>query len=552
MDKRLASFIAQLPHREQSMRVDPLAGTASAGGSFWKQLRSTGLVWRFTALLAAHSTETVLLLASWVALGSGALQGRIDGGWIAAWALCLVSVVVLRVATRWLEGVLSIGIGGLLKQRLLVGAMAMDADVMRRKGAGELLSQAFEAETLDEFASNGGLQMPMGAVELLLIPFAFIWGASTILEITVWLIWACFAGAMIVYNYKHRARWTKLRLGLTHRLVENMTGHRTRLAQQSPREWHLKEDGETEEYAEASRKLDKSTAIVDGFLPRGYLIIALATLLPSFFASSAAISQQAITLGAILFAYMSFQKLAFGVTGGTSAYIAWQNAKPIFESAEKIQTQDRADIPAFRSENVLQLQNVSLMHQGRPAPVLKECTLTIRRGDRLLLEGDSGSGKSTLALLMGAMRKASAGFVLAGGMDLHTLGENVWRKRVAVAPQYHDNYVLSAPLLFNMLVSRAYPHSAKDLQEARELCDELGLTPLLERMPSGLEQMVGETGWQLSQGERSRLFLARALLQNADLVVLDESLAALDPENLQKCLDCVLRRSETVMVIAHP
>src|SRR5580698_6115919 len=117
MDKRLASFIAQLPHREQSMRVDPLAGTASAGGSFWKQLRSTGLVWRFTALRAAHSTETVLLLASWAALGSGALQGRIDGGWIAAWALCLVCVVVLRVATRWLEGVLSIGIGRLLKQR---------------------------------------------------------------------------------------------------------------------------------------------------------------------------------------------------------------------------------------------------------------------------------------------------------------------------------------------------------------------------------------------------------------------------------------------------
>jgi len=54
-----------------------------------------------------------------------------------------------------------------------------------------------------------------------------------------------------------------------------------------------------------------------------------------------------------------------------------------------------------------------------------------------------------------------------------------------------------------------------------------------------MEQVVGETGWQLSQGERSRVFLARALLQGGDLITLDESFAALDPENLRQCLECV-------------
>ena len=75
---------------------------------------------------------------------------------------------------------------------------------------------------------------------------------------------------------------------------------------------------------------------------------------------------------------------------------------------------------------------------------------------------------------------------------------------------------------------------------------------LLEQMPSGMDQVVGETGWQLSQGECSRIFVARALLQNADFVVLDESFATLDPENLQQCLDCVRKRAKTLMVIAHP
>jgi ATP-binding cassette subfamily B protein len=80
----------------------------------------------------------------------------------------------------------------------------------------------------------------------------------------------------------------------------------------------------------------------------------------------------------------------------------------------------------------------------------------------------------------------------------------------------------------------------------------MGLGPLIDRMPGGLMQMVGETGWQLSQGERSRLFMARALLQGGDLVVLDESFAALDPQNLRQALECVVRRAETLLVVAHP
>jgi ATP-binding cassette subfamily B protein len=90
------------------------------------------------------------------------------------------------------------------------------------------------------------------------------------------------------------------------------------------------------------------------------------------------------------------------------------------------------------------------------------------------------------------------------------------------------------------------------LQEAEAVCRELGLGNLLDRMPAGLLQMVGETGWQLSHGERSRLYIARALLQGADLVILDESMAALDPETLRQSLRCVLDRAPTLLVIAHP
>ena len=105
---------------------------------------------------------------------------------------------------------------------------------------------------------------------------------------------------------------------------------------------------------------------------------------------------------------------------------------------------------------------------------------------------------------------------------------------------------------FNLLMGRRWPAWPADLEECETVCRELGLGDLIDRMPAGLQQMVGETGWQLSHGERSRLFIARAILQHADLVLLDESFAALDPENLRRALNSVLKRTPTLMVIAHP
>ena len=121
-----------------------------------------------------------------------------------------------------------------------------------------------------------------------------------------------------------------------------------------------------------------------------------------------------------------------------------------------------------------------------------------------------------------------------------------------MAPQYHENHIFTDSLAFNLLLGRQWPPSEKDWADAETVCRELGLGELLERMPGGLQQLVGETGWQLSQGERSRIFMGRALLQGARLVILDESFAALDPENLRQCLECALKRTETLMVLAHP
>jgi ATP-binding cassette subfamily B protein len=123
---------------------------------------------------------------------------------------------------------------------------------------------------------------------------------------------------------------------------------------------------------------------------------------------------------------------------------------------------------------------------------------------------------------------------------------------LAASPQFHENHVLDGTMAFNLLLGRRWPPSREDIEEAWAVCRDLGLGELLERMPGGIHQMVGETGWQLSHGERSRLFLARALLQGAQVVVLDESFGALDPESLGRALAATLARSPTLIAVAHP
>jgi ABC-type transport system involved in cytochrome bd biosynthesis fused ATPase/permease subunit len=121
---------------------------------------------------------------------------------------------------------------------------------------------------------------------------------------------------------------------------------------------------------------------------------------------------------------------------------------------------------------------------------------------------------------------------------------------VVAAPQFHENHVLTETFAFNLLMGRRWPPQPADIAAAQGICRELGLDDLLSRMPARLLQLVGETGWQLSHGERSRLYMARALRQGANL--LNESFAALDPETLHRCLRCVLKRAATVLVIDHP
>jgi ATP-binding cassette subfamily B protein len=547
----LAPYLERLEPHAPERSDTAVPGETNDG--FFAELRAAGLPGRASVLLAVHLLETLLLLGSWACVGLGALTGRLDAGWLAAWALALGSTVPLHAASTWLQGSVALAFGGLLKQRLLVGAMALDPDLIRVKGPGEILSEVLETETIGDLGASGGIATVLALLELLIAPTLFQWGAAFLAEAAILIVWLALSLGLMAHNARLRADWTLQRLKLTNQLVENMTAHRTRVAQEAPAFWHDGEDCDLNRYLQASRRLDGGAARIAAGLPRAYVIVAILGLAPEFLNGTSSLTQLAVTFGTILFAAAALERLSFGFSDVAASWIAWRIATPLLAAAREVRRNFAAvdTEPTPAGIPVLHAQSLGFAHPRRLEPVLAGCTLSVHRGDQLLLQGNSGSGKSTLAAIIAGLRVATSGFVLAGGLDRATLGDDAWRRRIALAPQYHENHIIAAPLIFNLLLARPYPYTVQDVDEAAAICRELGLTNLIDRMPAGLNQFVGDTGWRLSQGERSRIFLARALLQRAELVVLDESLAALDPENFRQCLECVMRRAPTLILIAH-
>ena len=531
-----------------------------AGAAVWEQVRAAELPKYVVGFCGTHTLANLLGLASWFVLGKAALEGRLDRGWLLAWVLLLFTLVPFRLFATWYQGLFSVAAGALLKKRLLEGALRLHPDETRLQGSGHHLGRVIESEAVETLALRGGFLALMSVIDLLLAGLVLSAGAGGGVLVLILLAWTGVTAYLGRRFYLQRQRWTRARLQISHELVEKMVGYRTRLAQQTPERWHHEEDQELSGYLDGSQDVDR-TAVKLALMPRAWVAVALLGLAPTFLSGEGSVARVAVSLGGIVLAYRAMERLREGFSFLADAAIAWQQVAPLFLSAER---QDAPGDPRLLALDdhassrangpgapVLEARDLVFQYASRGEPVIRRLSLQLRAGERAVMKSPSGGGKSTLVSLLSGLRTPQSGSLLLGSLDRSSIGGEGWTRRVAAAPQFNENHVFTETFAFNLLMGRGWPARAADLDDAEEICRELGLGELLERMPGGLLQMVGETGWQLSHGERSRLFIARALLQGADLVILDESFAALDPDNLRLALDCALRRAPSLLVISH-
>ncbi|WP_433935873.1 ATP-binding cassette domain-containing protein [Sorangium cellulosum] len=545
----LAQLVADRPISGMwLLRPDP-------GSSFRRLLALRGVLRRGAVFLAAATAQIALGVLAWWLIGAGALDGAVEPGWLFAWVLLSLSAIFVQLFASWAGGLLTIDVAALLKQRLLCGALRMDPAAIRTRGSGELLAMVSESEAVETAGLGGALGAVVGLVQLASAALVLSAGAGGGLHVALLVGWALAIALLARRFARQRAAWTRERFAITSGFVENVVGHRTRVAQEAPHLHHVEEDAVLERYHAASRAMDRVGDLLSSLPARGWLALGLLGLVPAVL-GGVSVGPLVVATGGILQAQAAFAALATSLGALLSAAVSWRSIARLFTAAADREPPGIPQAVLGRpatSDVILEARGVTFRYSGeRGEPVLRDCGLVLSKGDRLLLEGRSGGGKSTLAAVLSGLHAPASGLVLLRGLDRRTLGGAAWRSRVASAPQFHDNHVLSGTLAFNLLMGRAWPASPEDRREAELVCRKLGLGPLLDRMPSGLDQVVGETGWQLSHGERSRLFLARALLQRSDVVLLDESFGALDPLTARECVGAVLERAPALVVIAHP
>lgn len=524
---------------------------------FWERAQRVGVPRLLVGGFVGFALQVALFGGAWALVGEGALEGRLEPGNLMAFGLLLATMVMVRARASAALGRAVILLSGLARERLLEGILRLDAGLIRTRGVGQLLGTVLEVDSLELLARAGGPAVIWVVLDLALGATLCALGAGGALSLALLGVWMAFLLLGLRRLLKRLLVFTDTRLNVTHELVEAMVGHRTLVAQdaQARHADHLRAGLET--YQDRAARLDETTARLVSVVPRGFLVLGLVALVPAFMDRGTEAGGLALAVGGLLVVWGALRRLSETSPAVMAAYVAWRHLAFLFEAATRAQGSSADVLAAAPDEaavgrrGLLVGRDLVFRYPGRPEPVLKGCSFSVRRDERVLLEGGSGGGKSTLGSILAGLRVPDAGVLLLGGFDHHAVGPERWRQRAGGVPQFHDNHVFAGSLLFNLLMGRRWPPRREDMEAAEAVCRELGLGPLLDRMPAGLAQTVGDSGWQLSHGERSRVFVARSLLQRVDVRVFDESLAALDPETSLRVLAALIKRPEALILIAH-
>ncbi|PFA63122.1 hypothetical protein CN378_19025 [Bacillus sp. AFS015802] len=200
-----------------------------------------------------------------------------------------------------------------------------------------------------------------------------------------------------------------------------------------------------------------------------------------------------------------------------------------------------------RASGSIRLQDVAFAYPGKDENVLKGVSFTVGAGEKWALVGPSGSGKSTIVDLLFKLYDTGVGRIEVDGRDIREWDTAWLRSQMAIVTQ--DVMLRSGTLADNLRIGK---RDATDEELLKALADS-GLGELIDTLPEGLNTSVGERGSLLSGGQKQRLSLARALLKDAPILILDEASSALDPITETKINEAVLRagKNQTIIIVSH-
>ncbi len=198
-------------------------------------------------------------------------------------------------------------------------------------------------------------------------------------------------------------------------------------------------------------------------------------------------------------------------------------------------------------DSSVQLENVSYRYKDATRDAVSDVTLSIRPGEHVALVGPSGSGKTTLAELLVRFFDVSEGKILIGGVDIKNMSSSELMKQVSFV--FQDSRLIKTSILENVRMGR--PSATEE--EVLAALEKAQCMDIIDKLPNGIHTIIGEKGTYLSGGEQQRITIARAVLKDAPILILDEATAFADPDNETKVQAAFseMAKEKTVIMIAH-
>jgi ABC-type multidrug transport system fused ATPase/permease subunit len=553
------------------------SGTTGPGGMFGRSGSSTlgnamgGTpkdLWRALRFLGGHRRAVITSYAAWIVANVMDLmiplqiRWAIDSG-IGRGNTNILTQAVLTIAVLYLakSGINWIYIWGFhayeadaardLRNTVYRGLQRLSFGYLDRADTGQLISRAIsDVESVQNFMGHGstGLVTSVATyVVTLIVAFSVSWQLALLSLLTVpMLMWAGYS-----YGKTSRSLFANVQQqygALTGLLQENIAGVRVVKA-------FTQEEREIDRYTKAAEELQaRSLHLARTLASRNPLMVCLSGLGAIFVivAGGNLVAAGAITIGTLV-AFQYYLNKLYGPTRRIGFLVsqfsrAMASAHRIFEVLDTIpEVRNRPgakDVPELKGE--VTFENV--WFEFRPGvPVLKDISFTAKPGQVIALVGGTGSGKSALTGLIPRFYDVSQGRVLVDGIDVRDVTLSSLRKHVAIVPQ--DSFLFSRSVKENI----EFGKPGTQISLVQFAAERAQAHRFIQRLPEQYETAVGDRGVTLSGGQRQRTSLARAILVEPTILVLDDATSSVDMETehmIEQALEEVMK-GRTTFVIAH-